>query len=82
MNHDRLKLCTDRTISIWLSRMKKKQEEQKKDTELELYCICQKPYNNKLIQCDSCDEWFHGSCVNITPNDAMGIDMYSCPNCN
>lgn len=38
-----------------------------------------------MICCDSCEDWFHGTCVNITK--AMGLDMeqkgidWTCPKC-
>ena len=36
-----------------------------------LWCICQKPHNNRfMICCDKCEDWFHGSCVGVTR--AMG----------
>ncbi|KAI5749811.1 hypothetical protein M8J76_010349 [Diaphorina citri] len=51
-----------------------------------LWCICQKPHNNRfMICCDSCDNWFHGKCVGITK--AMGNSMeergieWRCPPC-
>ncbi|CAH0380558.1 unnamed protein product [Bemisia tabaci] len=51
-----------------------------------LWCICKKPHNNRfMICCDTCEEWFHGSCVGITK--AMGEDMekkgieWVCPQC-
>ena len=31
-----------------------------------------------MIQCDHCKEWYHGSCVNVTPTDALDIDSYIC----
>merc|ERR550534_3419015 len=32
-----------------------------------LWCICQKPHNNRfMICCDTCLDWFHGKCVGIT----------------
>ena len=34
-----------------------------------------------MIQCDDCDEWYHGSCVDITPSDALNIDRYRCRDC-
>jgi len=34
-----------------------------------------------MIECDECDEWFHGTCVNITNEEATLIDKYYCPNC-
>lgn len=52
-----------------------------------LWCICKQPHNNRfMICCDTCEEWFHGKCVNITK--AMGQQMeedgveWSCPNCS
>ncbi|KPI94969.1 PHD finger protein 3 [Papilio xuthus] len=51
-----------------------------------LWCICKQPHNNRfMICCDSCQDWFHGKCVNITK--AMGQQMedqgieWRCPNC-
>lgn len=51
-----------------------------------LWCICKQPHNNRfMICCDSCEDWFHGKCVNITK--AMGQQMeeqgieWRCPNC-
>lgn len=51
-----------------------------------LWCICKQPHNNRfMICCDSCEEWFHGKCVNITK--AMGQQMeekgveWTCPTC-
>lgn len=37
------------------------------DDPEKLWCICRKPYDRRfMINCDSCDEWFHGKCVNVT----------------
>lgn len=51
-----------------------------------LWCICKQPHNNRfMICCDTCEDWFHGKCVNITK--AMGQQMeaagkeWTCPNC-
>ncbi|KAL1965384.1 hypothetical protein VTN77DRAFT_5821 [Rasamsonia byssochlamydoides] len=50
----------------------------------EVFCICRKPDNHTwMIGCDGgCEDWFHGKCVNIDPNDADLIDKYICPNCH
>ncbi|XP_031342377.1 uncharacterized protein LOC116170261 isoform X1 [Photinus pyralis] len=41
-----------------------------------LWCICNQPHNNRfMICCDSCEEWYHGKCVNVTK--AMGHMMES-----
>lgn len=51
-----------------------------------LWCICKQPHNNRfMICCDKCEDWFHGTCVNVTK--AMGKDIekqnikWLCPNC-
>ncbi|KAF2107474.1 hypothetical protein BDV96DRAFT_506217 [Lophiotrema nucula] len=48
-----------------------------------LYCICRKPDNHKwMIGCDGgCDDWFHGSCVNMVQADEDLVDKFICPNC-
>lgn len=41
-----------------------------------LWCICNQPHNNRfMICCDTCEEWYHGKCVNVTK--AMGQTMES-----
>ncbi|XP_028028225.1 death-inducer obliterator 1 isoform X2 [Bombyx mandarina] len=51
-----------------------------------LWCICKQPHNNRfMICCDSCEDWFHGKCVNITKTmgqqmEEQGIE-WRCPNC-
>ncbi|KAK5173786.1 COMPASS (complex proteins associated with Set1p) component [Saxophila tyrrhenica] len=49
----------------------------------ELYCICRKPDNGTfMIGCDgTCDDWFHGKCVEIAERDKNLIDKYICPSC-
>ncbi|XP_033107372.1 PHD finger protein ALFIN-LIKE 3-like [Anneissia japonica] len=47
-----------------------------------LYCSCHKPLAGAfMIQCDYCDVWYHGSCVNISPSDALDIDLYKFAQC-
>lgn len=48
-----------------------------------LYCICKKPDNHKwMIGCDGgCDDWFHGSCVNMSQADEDLVDKFICPLC-
>uniref|UniRef100_T1H3Q5 PHD-type domain-containing protein n=1 Tax=Megaselia scalaris TaxID=36166 RepID=T1H3Q5_MEGSC len=56
------------------------------DDPTKLWCICRQPHNNRfMICCDTCEEWFHGSCVQITK--AMNLEMeakkqeWICPPC-
>lgn len=48
-----------------------------------LYCICRKPDNHRwMIGCDGgCDDWFHGSCVDMRQEDEELVDKFICPNC-
>ncbi len=47
------------------------------------YCVCRGPDDHRwMIQCDGCEDWFHGECVQITKE--LGetlIQSYICPNC-
>ncbi|CAB4005893.1 Lysine-specific demethylase 7A [Paramuricea clavata] len=49
----------------------------------DLYCICRKPYDYMqfMIQCDACDDWFHGGCVGIEEYQGNDIERYHCPRC-
>ncbi|EDL89500.1 rCG29317 [Rattus norvegicus] len=48
-----------------------------------VYCLCRQPYNvnHFMIECDLCQDWFHGSCVGIEEEKAVDIDIYHCPDC-
>ncbi|KAI9139504.1 hypothetical protein BKA69DRAFT_1030426, partial [Paraphysoderma sedebokerense] len=47
------------------------------------YCICRKGYDGVefMIGCDGCEEWFHGSCIGLNPQDATQVTTYYCPSC-
>ena len=65
--------CNDKKVPKWINKYKKSksEEEQDKEDDLKQYCVCKKMYSDRfMIQCDYCDEWYHGSCVNITVTDA------------
>ncbi len=34
------------------------------------------------IGCDVCADWLHGSCMNITPEEAEKFEVYVCPRCS
>lgn len=47
-----------------------------------VYCVCQKPAGgHDMIQCDTCNEWFHDGCVGVNIDDYNGDTPYSCPRC-
>ena len=84
VNHDRMKPCRDRTLPNWIVNFKPQSEnEEDKDVEdSRIYCFCKKPWDNQfMIQCDFCEEWYHGKCVDVTPTEALHIDKYKCRAC-
>uniref|UniRef100_A0A8V5GS44 Uncharacterized protein n=1 Tax=Melopsittacus undulatus TaxID=13146 RepID=A0A8V5GS44_MELUD len=48
-----------------------------------VYCLCRLPYDvtRFMIECDGCQDWFHGSCVGVEEEAAADIDLYHCPKC-
>ncbi|XP_059728268.1 histone lysine demethylase PHF8 isoform X3 [Haemorhous mexicanus] len=48
-----------------------------------VYCLCRLPYDvtRFMIECDGCQDWFHGSCVGVEEEAAAEIDLYHCPQC-
>ncbi|WVQ95101.1 hypothetical protein IAU59_002195 [Kwoniella sp. CBS 9459] len=51
-----------------------------------VYCICRKPYaeeeeNITMLGCESCDNWFHPSCVGLSEEMVDLLDVYICKSC-
>merc|ERR1719193_3071810 len=48
-----------------------------------LYCICKQKYDATkfYVGCDICSNWFHGSCVGITPKMSKKMSEYVCDEC-
>ncbi|KAI8916586.1 hypothetical protein DFJ77DRAFT_460468 [Powellomyces hirtus] len=47
-----------------------------------VYCLCRQPDSGKfMIQCDNCEEWFHGSCVGLTKKVGEKLTTFFCPPC-
>ncbi|XP_065509370.1 LOW QUALITY PROTEIN: histone lysine demethylase PHF8 [Caloenas nicobarica] len=48
-----------------------------------VYCLCRLPYDvtRFMIECDGCQDWFHGSCVGVEEEAAADIDLFHCPTC-
>ncbi|KOB70967.1 CpG-binding protein, partial [Operophtera brumata] len=43
------------------------------------YCICRSSDSSRA--CDSCEEWYHGDCINISEREAKYIKNYFCERC-
>ncbi len=84
VNHDRIKPCRDRTYPAWVNKWLENPGEAEvvQATDDTLFCTCRQPWQGRfMIQCDGCDEWFHGSCVDVTPSESLLMDKYWCPPC-
>lgn len=47
--------------------------------EEELYCICQSSDSGSfMICCDSCEKWYHTSCLGITRSFAKNVKTFYC----
>ena len=53
------------------------------DEDSNLYCICRTLYDPSrfMIECDGCDDWFHGDCVGVAEKDSEMVDKYYCKSC-
>jgi hypothetical protein len=34
-----------------------------------------------MIECDHSKDWFHLTCVDLSPQEAEALDLYKCPKC-
>ena len=47
-----------------------------------VYCICRKTYRGQfMIQCETCLEWYHGTCIQLTFEQSKYINAYYCTSC-
>ncbi|KAA6400173.1 MAG: hypothetical protein EZS28_004307 [Streblomastix strix] len=49
----------------------------------QLFCVCKNPYvpGQFMIQCDGCNDWYHGMCSGITPEQANKMETFFCRRC-
>ncbi|KAK3817767.1 MAG: hypothetical protein J3Q66DRAFT_341104 [Benniella sp.] len=54
-----------------------------KSVSKHVYCICREPYDGVefMIACDRCEEWFHGRCIGMKPQEAKKSRHYYCDTC-
>ncbi len=82
VNHDRLKPCRDRVLPQWIVKWKEDPPDLPTSTDEKVYCFCRRSWQGRfMICCDYCDEWYHGSCVNVTPSDPVVVGKYKCEDC-
>jgi len=58
------------------------EEEEERDNTLCGSCGTNDGKDEFWICCDSCELWYHGKCVKITPARAEHIKHYKCPDCS
>jgi hypothetical protein len=47
-----------------------------------VYCVCRtNDTSGFMIQCDACEDWFHGRCVGIRQAQSKYIDLFYCKEC-
>ena len=82
-NHHRIKLCRDRSHPKWVERFRAKPKQGFNIPGLDEYCICRGSYNSHFVfRCNECEEWFQGTCICGSKQEAEGLDKYFCPLCS
>ncbi|KAJ2243738.1 Ecm5p, partial [Coemansia sp. RSA 454] len=46
----------------------------------DMYCVCLQPEEGLMIECESCREWYHAQCLNLSSAD-IGERQFLCPLC-
>ncbi|KAL6531863.1 hypothetical protein OROMI_028226 [Orobanche minor] len=49
-----------------------------------VYCKCEMPYNpdDLMVQCEGCRDWFHPTCIDMTPEEAQNVGHFYCHSCS
>ncbi|XP_047318199.1 chromatin remodeling protein EBS-like [Impatiens glandulifera] len=49
-----------------------------------VYCKCEMPYNpdDLMVQCERCKDWYHPACLDMTIDQAKGLDQFLCFVCS
>lgn len=46
-----------------------------------IWCICRKAESGLMIECDTCHEWYHSSCIKVPRHVVRSSSTYICPIC-
>eukprot|EP01083_Nonionella_stella_P124542 376138_1 len=49
--------------------------------EDDVHCVCQRPEEGFMINCDNCSLWYHAACVGVEQSEAENWDEYYCFRC-
>ena len=52
------------------------------DSDDAVWCICRKSAGGFMIECEACNEWYHGKCIGIDAELGARIDHFTCHRCN
>ena len=77
--------AADKAASIVASQAKLARPSTKEQSGVELFCRCQTPHDSdrEYIACDTCDEWFHLSCVHLSSFASNYLILsYACAQCS
>ena len=78
LNHDMLKRCKDTILPSWILN---EQDSMKKGEQLK-FCFCRRPDDGKLmVMCESCFEWYHAACIQMTKKQIKSTPKFICSSC-
>mmetsp|Transcript_19809 Transcript_19809/g.47272 ORF Transcript_19809/g.47272 Transcript_19809/m.47272 type:complete len:197 (-) Transcript_19809:166-756(-) len=54
-----------------------------KPERVPVYCVCEMPYNPDrfMVQCESCEEWYHPECVGVSRKQIDMQSTFCCSSC-
>lgn len=45
------------------------------------YCLCRQAYHGEMVGCDTCDDWYHFSCIGMKKVQVEKSDKFVCIRC-